>query len=74
MASGLMESVLSPRGMGIPGGGFAMRFNVLRGDVNQGGSVGVSDVLYVRNAQFTAAAIRTMARYWMRTRTAPLPS
>ncbi|MCY2953538.1 MAG: hypothetical protein NTU53_16405 [Planctomycetota bacterium] len=43
-----------PSGDGAAGGGFAFRLNVLPGDANRGGSVGVDDVLYVRNAQFTS--------------------
>jgi hypothetical protein len=44
-----------PSGDGLAGTDFNFRLNVLQGDANQDGSVGVSDVLYVRNALFTSA-------------------
>jgi len=44
-----------PSGNNTVGGDFRFRMNVLRGDVNFSGNVGVDDVLYVRNQQFTVA-------------------
>ena len=42
-----------PSGDGVPADDFKFRFNVLAGDVNNTGTVFGSDVILVRNAQFT---------------------